>query len=75
MNGTSMSIIGPKCKSDMNTCVFACEDGASTCLNQYQLVNCEPGSQLGASKGTHDGADSGGCGGMDYGAQLNTYLG
>lgn len=75
MNGKSMSIVGPQCVTDMNTCVFTCKGGASTCLDQYQLVNCETGSQAGANKGTWGGADSGGCGGMGSGAQLNTYLG
>jgi len=75
VNGNAMSVVGPECTSDMNTCVFTCTGGASTCLDQYQLVNCATGSQAGPNFGTWNGADAGGCGGMGSSAQLNTYLG
>lgn len=63
MNGHSMSIQGPTCKSDMNTCVFVCSSG-TTCLTGYQLLNCDPGSQPNANYGLFEGSPSGGCGGM-----------
>ncbi|KAF2837342.1 hypothetical protein M501DRAFT_986657 [Patellaria atrata CBS 101060] len=68
MNGHVMSIEGPDCVSDMDTCVFKCSvDPATgvapeTCLEPYELVNCENGSQPGATKGLHFGAETGGCG-------------
>lgn len=75
MNGRSMSIVGPQCTSNMDTCVFKCADGSSSCLTGYQLYNCDPKVQQGANFGTYDGAASGGCGGMGNGANLKTYLG
>lgn len=75
LNGRSMSIVGPTCTSDMNTCVFKCGGGAVTCLTGYELVNCATGSQEGANFGTYNGAPSGGCGGMGDSANLKTYLG
>lgn len=71
MNGHPMSIQGPSCTSDMNTCVFMCSSG-SVCTFDYILVNCENGSQPGANYGTFDGAPSGGCGGMGSSATLKT---
>ena len=71
MNGHAMSIVGPSCTTDMNTCVFICSSG-TRCLTGYQLVNCENGSQLGANYGTYGGAPSGGCGGMGSSATLKT---
>ncbi|KAL2436269.1 hypothetical protein ABEF95_007292 [Exophiala dermatitidis] len=71
MSGHSMSIVGPSCTSDMNTCVFQCSSGNS-CITGYELINCENGSQVGANYGTYDGAPSGGCGGMGSSATLKT---
>lgn len=73
--GKSMSIVGPTCTSDMNTCVFQCQNGLNTCLTGYELLNCATGSQAGANYGTYNGAASGGCGGMGSSANLKTYLG
>ena len=73
MNGHSMSIVGPSCTSDMNTCVFKCSSG-TVCTFGYVLVNCENGSQVGANYGTYAGAPSGGCGGMGSSATLKTTL-
>ncbi|EXJ87999.1 hypothetical protein A1O1_04926 [Capronia coronata CBS 617.96] len=73
MSGHSMSIVGPSCVSDMNTCVFQCASG-NVCTTGYVLVNCENGSQPGANYGTYDGAPSGGCGGMGSSATLKTTL-
>lgn len=74
MNGRSMSIVGPTCTTDMNTCVFKCSGNVAQCLTGYELVNCATGSQAGANFGTYEGAASGGCGGMGSGANLKTYL-
>lgn len=75
MNGKAMSIVGPQCTTDMNTCVFKCPAGQPSCMTGYSLENCNTGSQAGANYGFYDGAASGGCGGMGNGAHLKTYLG
>jgi hypothetical protein len=63
MNGHGMSIVGPQCTTDMNTCVFECSDpGVTSCEFDYELLNCSAGSQPGAQYGTYGGAASGGCG-------------
>lgn len=59
MNGRSMSIVGPQCTTDMNTCVFKCSGNVDQCLTGYQLVNCATGSQAGANFGTYEGAEIG----------------
>ncbi|KIW97712.1 uncharacterized protein Z519_01296 [Cladophialophora bantiana CBS 173.52] len=71
MNGHPMSIVGPSCTTDMDTCVFVCSSG-DVCMYGYQLVNCENGSQPGANYGTYEGSPSGGCGGMGSSATLKT---
>jgi len=71
MNGHPMSIVGPSCTTDMNTCVFVCSSG-TVCMTGYLLQNCDNGSQPGANYGTFDGAPSGGCGGMGSSAVLTT---
>jgi len=71
MNGHPMSIVGPTCTTDMDTCVFTCSEG-TTCMYNYLLLNCENGSQPGANYGTFDGSPSGGCGGMGASATLKT---
>ncbi|ETI25691.1 hypothetical protein G647_02465 [Cladophialophora carrionii CBS 160.54] len=71
MSGHPMSIVGPSCVSDMDTCVFQCSEG-NTCMFNYLLLNCENGSQPGANYGTFEGAPSGGCGGMGSSATLKT---
>jgi hypothetical protein len=73
MDGKKMTIVGPKCVTDMDTCVFVCNEG-KICMTGYELKNCAPGSQPGAQYGTYFGAASGGCGGMGDSAQLKTYL-
>lgn len=75
MKGRNMSIVGPQCTTDMDTCVFVCPDGQDVCTFGYQLLNCGPGSQPGANYGLHEGSPSGGCGGMGSSAALKTYLG
>jgi hypothetical protein len=74
LNGHGMSIVGPSCTSDMDTCVFKCANGVVTCMFDYVLQNCENGSQPGANYGTFAGAPSGGCGGMGSSATLKTTL-
>jgi len=71
MNGHPMSIVGPTCTSDMDTCVFVCSSGI-TCMVDYLLLACENGSQPGANYGLFDGSPSGGCGGMGSAAALTT---
>lgn len=71
MAGHPMSIVGPTCTTDMNTCVFVCSEG-NTCMYNYLLQNCENGSQPGANYGTYAGSPSGGCGGMGSSAILTT---
>jgi len=72
MSGHPMSIVGPTCTTDMDTCVFTCSGGVNTCMYDYLLQNCENGSQPGANYGTFAGSPSGGCGGMGSGATLKT---
>jgi len=71
MDGHSMSIVGPSCTSDMDTCVFVCSTG-TVCIVDYLLQNCDNGSQPGANYGTYGGYASGGCGGMGSAAALVT---
>jgi len=71
MLGHPMSIVGPTCTSDMNTCVFTCSSG-DVCMTDYLLLNCDNGSQPGANYGEFDGSPSGGCGGMGASATLKT---
>lgn len=75
MNGRPMKIVTPQCVSDMDTCVFKCSNGESSCMYGYSLVNCATGSQPGAGAGSYEGAASGGCTGMGSSAALKTYLG
>lgn len=71
MDGHSMSIVGPACTTDMDTCVFVCDEG-TVCTTGYSLKNCANGSQDGATYGEYDGAASGGCGGLGSSASLVT---
>ena len=71
MSGHSMSVVGPECTTDMDTCVFVCTSG-NTCLTDYALLNCAAGSQSGAQYGTYGGMASGGCGGMGSSATFQT---
>ncbi|KAK5065031.1 hypothetical protein LTR84_000866 [Exophiala bonariae] len=71
MDGHGLSIVGPTCTTDMNTCVFKCSSG-NVCTFDYILENCANGSQPGANYGIHEGAPSGGCGGMGAAASLKT---
>lgn len=71
MDGHGLSIVGPSCTTDMDTCVFKCSSG-NVCTFDYVLENCANGSQPGANYGIHEGAPSGGCGGMGSAASLKT---
>jgi hypothetical protein len=73
MNGHTMEIVGPKCTTNMNTCVFVCPSG-DVCTYGYELENCANGSQPGATYGLDNGCPSGGCGGMGSSASLTTTL-
>lgn len=71
MNGHSVEVVGPSCTSNMDTCVFKCTDSSvSSCEFDYELVNCDTGSQKGAQFGTYKGAASGGCGGLGEAASM-----
>merc|ERR1712000_48126 len=59
MNGHSLSVVGPSCTTDMDTCVFVCPS-SDVCTTGYELQNCANGSQPGANFGTYAGAPSGG---------------
>jgi hypothetical protein len=61
MSGHPMSIVGPTCTADINTCVFLCNVG-EVCMDNYTLQNCANGSQTGANFGYINGTESGGCG-------------
>jgi len=69
MSGHSISVVGPTCTTDMDTCVFVCASG-NVCTTGYLLLNCANGSQAGANYGEYDGSPSGGCGGMGSSATL-----
>lgn len=71
MNGHDVEVVGPKCTSNLTTCVFLCKDHLlESCEYDYELVNCENGSQSGATFGQDNGADSGGCGGLGSSAHM-----
>lgn len=45
MNGCNISMQGSKCLSDMNTCVFMCQDkSAQSCEKGYELLKCDSGN-------------------------------
>ena len=75
MAGNAMSIEAPGCVSNMTTCVFECASG-NTCGDSgtYELLNCDPGSQSGATYGEYDGNPSGGCQGWSKGGNLSVTL-
>lgn len=73
MKGKKMTIVGPTCVSDMEQCYFACKTG-DICMYDYELVNCDPNSQVGAQYGLDYGAPSGGCGNLGKSAKVHTYL-
>lgn len=52
MDGDSISAVGSKCTSDMNTCVYECQDkSVKSCEKGYELKNCS------ASNGGGQGYD------------------
>jgi len=61
MEGQGLRIETENCLTDMDTCVFVCKGGLLTCWLDYELQNCEPGSQPGANYGISYGMPSGGC--------------
>jgi len=66
MKGNDMYVKGKTCVSDMNTCVFKCNDpSAESCITGYSIHNCDAATGGGVG---HDstGAASGGC--TDLGA-------
>jgi hypothetical protein len=70
MDGDSISAVGSKCTSDMNTCVFECQDkSAKSCQYGYDLVNCSAGNGGG---GGYDVVMAGVGGGCNMGANSET---
>ncbi|RYP66062.1 hypothetical protein DL769_006124 [Monosporascus sp. CRB-8-3] len=79
MGGNDMEITvrDNGCVSDMNRCSFWCKNNMLTCgeSGTYDLVNCAPGSQPGATYGTWDGINpEGGCQGWGNGGHLDIVL-
>jgi hypothetical protein len=62
MNGCNISMQGSKCKSDMETCVFKCQDpNAQSCEKGYDLLNCHAGNGGGGGYDTVMAGVGGGC--------------
>jgi hypothetical protein len=62
MNGCNISMVGSKCTSDMDTCVFKCKDSsAKSCTYGYDLMNCGAGSGGGGGYDPIMGGTGGGC--------------
>ncbi|EKG17251.1 putative effector 5 [Macrophomina phaseolina MS6] len=74
MKGHNMTLDTGNCISNMETCVFRCRNGVESCWLEYELFNCENGSQEGATYGTFDGAPTGGCGNMGSSAHVKAIL-
>lgn len=73
MAGNDMKIaLDTGCVSDMDQCVFKCKSG-NTCWESgsYNLVDCAPGSQPGATYGVLAGNPEGGCQGFANGGHMN----
>lgn len=65
MQGHSMSIRGPQCTSDMNTCVYVCSDRtAKSCWFDYELINCDARDGGGTGQDPSTGDPAGGCHGV-----------
>ncbi|KAF2649773.1 hypothetical protein K491DRAFT_610128, partial [Lophiostoma macrostomum CBS 122681] len=64
LDGSSISMQGSQCLSDMNTCVFKCGGGATSCISGYVLENCS------ASNGGGSGVDTAGNGGASGGCMM-----
>lgn len=66
MNGNSISAVGSKCTSDMDTCVFECADkSVESCTYGYELKNCHSSNGGG---GGYDVVMQGVGGGCNMGA-------
>jgi hypothetical protein len=62
MNGCNISMKGSKCLSDMNTCVFKCQDeSAESCEKGYNLLNCDASNGGGGGYDTVMQGVGGGC--------------
>jgi len=63
MNGDSISSKGSKCTSDMDTCVFKCTNGLSTCEkgSDYDLFNCSANNGGGGGYDANVAGTGGGC--------------
>ncbi|KAF1912164.1 hypothetical protein BDU57DRAFT_80653 [Ampelomyces quisqualis] len=62
MNGSNISMKGSQCTSDMNTCVFKCQDpNAKSCEKGYDLLNCHAGNGGGGGYDVKMAGVGGGC--------------
>lgn len=63
MKGSTISMVGSKCTSDMNTCVFKCKNGSDTCEKgtDYDLFNCDASNGGGGGYDTKMAGTGGGC--------------
>ncbi|USP79536.1 uncharacterized protein yc1106_06810 [Curvularia clavata] len=63
MNGNNISAKGSKCTSDMDTCVFKCKNGMTTCEKgtDYDLFNCDSSNGGGGGYDTIMAGTGGGC--------------
>lgn len=75
-NEIAITVADNGCVSDMNRCSFHCKSG-NTCGDSgtYLLVDCENGSQPGASYGSWDGINpEGGCQGWGQNGHVDVVL-
>lgn len=63
MNGSNISSKGSKCTSDMDTCVFKCKNGMSSCEKgtDYDLFNCQSSNGGGGGYDPIMAGTGGGC--------------
>lgn len=63
MNGSNISAKGSKCTSDMDTCVFKCKNGMTTCEkgSDYDLFNCNSSNGGGGGYDSVMAGTGGGC--------------
>lgn len=61
LNGNSIHSKGSKCTSDMDTCVFKCKNGVTSCTYDYELYNCDASNGGGGGYDVKMGGTGGGC--------------
>ncbi|KAJ1326461.1 hypothetical protein MN608_07908 [Microdochium nivale] len=76
-NGIAIKVENNGCKSHFTKCYFDCKNAAAKSCGEsgtYNLVNCKPGSQPGATLGWLNGNPEGGCQGFANGGKLTVDL-